>query len=178
MTLRRSTLSPGQQTGRRSSRRADRAAGTESDSDAVGGRKPAAESIADIAAASFAKRALHQTSSPSARSVVLEDIATDTPVGSLGVGRQQMVEIAAALDRDCQLLILDEPTAALSAAETERLFEWLDQTSRGRASASSTSAIDSTKWLGWPIALPCSATASMFAPTACHATDRPKPWSI
>lgn len=49
------------------------------------------------------------------------------PLGRLGVGRQQMVEIAAALDQDCRLLILDEPTAALSAAETERLFHWLEQ---------------------------------------------------
>ncbi len=55
----------------------------------------------------------------------LQDVATDTLVGSLGVGRQQMVEIAAALDRDCRLLILDEPTAALSSAETRTLFEWL-----------------------------------------------------
>lgn len=57
----------------------------------------------------------------------LSDISTDTPAGSLGVGHQQMVEIAAALDQDCRLLILDEPTAALSAGETESLFEWLNR---------------------------------------------------
>lgn len=57
----------------------------------------------------------------------LNDVATETPVGSLGVGLQQMIEIAGALDRECRLLILDEPTAALSAAETERLFAWLKQ---------------------------------------------------
>jgi len=57
----------------------------------------------------------------------LDDVDTATPVGSLGVGRQQMVEISAALARDCRILILDEPTACLSAAETDRLFEWLDQ---------------------------------------------------
>ena len=38
-----------------------------------------------------------------------------------------MVEIAAALARDCQLLILDEPTSALSAVEVERLFGWLSE---------------------------------------------------
>ncbi len=55
----------------------------------------------------------------------LTDVATDTLVGSLGVGRQQMIEIAAALARDCKLLILDEPTAALSGSEAEQLFEHL-----------------------------------------------------
>ncbi len=55
----------------------------------------------------------------------LQDVDTDTPVGSLGVGRRQIVEIAAALDSDCKLLILDEPTAALSAGETDRLMDWL-----------------------------------------------------
>lgn len=55
----------------------------------------------------------------------LQDISTDTVVASLGVGRQQMIEIATALDRDCKLLILDEPTAALSVGETQRLFEFL-----------------------------------------------------
>ena len=43
--------------------------------------------------------------------------------GQLGVGHQQMVEIAGALARQCKLLILDEPTAALTGPETERLFE-------------------------------------------------------
>lgn len=57
----------------------------------------------------------------------LTDISTDQSVGSLGVGQQQMLEIAAALDRKCELLILDEPTAALSAGETERLFARLDE---------------------------------------------------
>lgn len=57
----------------------------------------------------------------------LTEIATDQSAGSLGVGQQQMLEIAAALDRKCELLILDEPTAALSAGETERLFARLDE---------------------------------------------------
>jgi ribose transport system ATP-binding protein len=43
--------------------------------------------------------------------------------GQLGVGHQQLVEIAGALARDCRLLILDEPTAALTGPEMERLFE-------------------------------------------------------
>ncbi|WP_153558348.1 sugar ABC transporter ATP-binding protein [Roseimaritima sediminicola] len=55
----------------------------------------------------------------------LNDVDTDTVMGTLGVGRQQMVEIATALDRQCRLLILDEPTAALSGGETQRLFQRL-----------------------------------------------------
>lgn len=51
-------------------------------------------------------------------------------VSKLGVGQRQMVEIAGALSRQCKVLILDEPTAALSGSETERLFEQLDELKR------------------------------------------------
>ncbi|GAA5506156.1 sugar ABC transporter ATP-binding protein [Novipirellula caenicola] len=57
----------------------------------------------------------------------LSDVSTHALVGSLGVGRQQMVEIAAALARQCKLLILDEPTAALSGSESEQLFAHLQR---------------------------------------------------
>jgi ribose transport system ATP-binding protein len=60
----------------------------------------------------------------------LSQIDPDLPVGLLGVGRQQMVEIAAALDRNCRLLILDEPTAALSSGEAGILFQHLRQLRR------------------------------------------------
>ena len=43
-------------------------------------------------------------------------------VGSLSVAEQQMVEIARALHGRSRILVLDEPTTALSARETERLF--------------------------------------------------------
>ena len=43
-------------------------------------------------------------------------------VGALGVGHQQLVEIAKALSQDAKILVLDEPTAALTESEVETLF--------------------------------------------------------
>jgi D-xylose transport system ATP-binding protein len=46
-------------------------------------------------------------------------------IKDLGVGQMQMTEIAKALSENAKVLILDEPTSALSAAEVEKLFEIL-----------------------------------------------------
>ena len=46
----------------------------------------------------------------------------DEAVGRLRVGEQQLVEIAKALSLDARILIMDEPTSALSQSETEALF--------------------------------------------------------
>ncbi|RMC37570.1 multiple monosaccharide ABC transporter ATP-binding protein [Paracoccus alkanivorans] len=51
--------------------------------------------------------------------------APGTKVDSLGVGKQQLVEIAKALSKDVRLLILDEPTAALSEADSQALLDLL-----------------------------------------------------
>lgn len=51
----------------------------------------------------------------------------DTVVATLGVAQQQMVEIAKALSQDARILVLDEPTAALSDNETEKLFCMIEQ---------------------------------------------------
>ncbi|MGH9456957.1 MAG: sugar ABC transporter ATP-binding protein [Thermoanaerobaculia bacterium] len=50
-----------------------------------------------------------------------------TPVGHLGIGQQYLVEIAKALSREARILILDEPTAALTDSESEVLFAILDR---------------------------------------------------
>jgi len=50
-----------------------------------------------------------------------------TPVGQLGVGKQQLVEIAKSLSKDVRLLILDEPTAALNDTDSEHLLNLLRQ---------------------------------------------------
>ena len=44
------------------------------------------------------------------------------PVRNLGIGQQQLVEIAKALSQNARILVLDEPTAALTDAEVETLF--------------------------------------------------------
>lgn len=44
------------------------------------------------------------------------------PLGSFSIGMQQMVEIARATAENARILVLDEPTAALSRAETEEFF--------------------------------------------------------
>ena len=51
------------------------------------------------------------------------DIDPSIKLGNLTVGKQQMVEIAKAVSRDCKLLVLDEPTAALTLPEVEELFK-------------------------------------------------------
>ncbi|WP_410621088.1 multiple monosaccharide ABC transporter ATP-binding protein [Amycolatopsis sp. cmx-8-4] len=48
-----------------------------------------------------------------------------TPVRDLGVGKQQLVEIAKALSKEVRLLILDEPTAALNDEDSAHLLELL-----------------------------------------------------
>ncbi|HKG12361.1 MAG TPA: ATP-binding cassette domain-containing protein [Pyrinomonadaceae bacterium] len=49
-----------------------------------------------------------------------------TPVEQLGIGQQQLVEIAKALSQEARILVLDEPTAALTDAEVETLFRIIE----------------------------------------------------
>ncbi|MCL4274818.1 MAG: ATP-binding cassette domain-containing protein [Anaerolineales bacterium] len=51
----------------------------------------------------------------------------NTLITDLGVGKQQLVEIAKALAKEVKLLILDEPTASLSESDSEKLLQLLIQ---------------------------------------------------
>ncbi|MCL2054036.1 MAG: ATP-binding cassette domain-containing protein [Oscillospiraceae bacterium] len=51
------------------------------------------------------------------------DVSPDAQVKDFGVGVQQLIEIAKALSKDVKLLILDEPTAALSETDSENLLD-------------------------------------------------------
>ncbi len=50
------------------------------------------------------------------------DERPDTQIKNIGVGKQQLVEIAKALSKDVELLILDEPTAALNDSDSQHLL--------------------------------------------------------
>src|SRR5262249_12402966 len=51
------------------------------------------------------------------------DLAPNRLVGTLSVADQQKVEVLRAVARNARLIVLDEPTAALTVDEAERLFE-------------------------------------------------------
>lgn len=50
------------------------------------------------------------------------DVDPDRPVGELGIGQQQMLEIAKALLKDAEILVMDEPTAALTERDAQTLL--------------------------------------------------------
>ena len=54
--------------------------------------------------------------------VGLENEDVNAPISSLGVGKQQLIEIAKAMAKEVELLILDEPTAALNDEESKKLL--------------------------------------------------------
>lgn len=61
---------------------------------------------------------------------ILDRMGVDIPIGAvmseLSVGQQQMIEICKALMVDAKVIIMDEPTAALTQSETEALFQVIE----------------------------------------------------
>jgi len=66
---------------------------------------------------------LHTAARAQLAKIGLTSIDPATPVSQLGIGQQQMVEIARNLQDDTRILVLDEPTAMLTPRETNYLFE-------------------------------------------------------
>jgi len=85
--------------------------------------------------AGWVRRAeLHAAARAQLAKIGLESIDPATPVSRLGIGQQQMVEIARNLQDDTRILVLDEPTAMLTPRETNYLFEQIARlTARGVA---------------------------------------------
>ena len=76
-------------------------------------------------------RAAHEGAKALLERVGLQD-DPDTKIKSIGVGKQQLVEIAKALNKNVKLLILDEPTAALNEGDSQHLLGLLrDLKTRG-----------------------------------------------
>src|SRR5437867_2489332 len=53
------------------------------------------------------------------------DFDVDIPISRLSTGQEQLVQIAAALGTNAQVIVMDEPTSSLSVKESEHLFELL-----------------------------------------------------
>ena len=63
----------------------------------------------------------------------------NTLITNIGVGKQQLVEIAKALAKKVKLLILDEPTACLNETDSDALLDLLLEFQQARASPRSSS---------------------------------------
>lgn len=75
----------------------------------------------------FVDRKVMKSRAQEALKIIGLDEDVTRPMAELGVARQQMVEIAKALMQDASILILDEPTAALTRRECEQLFSIMEQ---------------------------------------------------
>src|SRR5580658_2506830 len=76
-----------------------------------------------VKAAFFLNRGEEDVRSTKALEILLMPMPVRTPVAQLSLGCRQIVEVARTLDQGAKVLILDEPTSALSAHETQSLFQ-------------------------------------------------------
>jgi ABC-type sugar transport system ATPase subunit len=72
----------------------------------------------------------HRVVSEALKTVDMGSVDPDKKIKELGVGHQQLIEIAKALNKKVKLLILDEPTASLSEGEVQKLFSILRELRR------------------------------------------------
>jgi ribose transport system ATP-binding protein len=79
------------------------------------------------------------------------DVSPDTPVASLSIARQQLVEIAKALSLDARVLIMDEPTSSLTLAETARLHTVVSDLRRRGGPRARTRSPAATPAGGWTV---------------------------
>ena len=77
------------------------------------------------------KRTLSRKARPFLDEVGLEDVDPAFAVNRLSVGEQQLVEVARLLAHEPQVLILDEPTAALGEADSLRILEMVKRLAQG-----------------------------------------------
>src|SRR5690625_2566467 len=69
------------------------------------------------------KKEMRKRTKQSLLELGVENISPDEVAGNLSVGQQQMIEIARALATQSELIVMDEPTAALTDREIDSLFE-------------------------------------------------------
>ena len=72
------------------------------------------------------RKELHARAATQLAKIGMQGIDPGTLVATLGIGQQQMVEIARNLQDDTRVLVLDEPTAMLTPRETTHLFAQID----------------------------------------------------
>lgn len=72
------------------------------------------------------RKSMHEKAKEYLRMLGQDPSIADKELSELGMGQQQLVEIAKALTLDAKLLIMDEPTSSLSGAEVEQLYDTVE----------------------------------------------------